>query len=264
MQRQRLGKWSQFVRIVKLSIFLTAATLFINSNLELPKIPCAPTSIQNVVNTVTSEREANAAAISKKEKETLMQMYKERATGWLYKKTHVVSRVLVNDYIDFITANVEPTLQPLVLALLTVESEGNPCALSPKGACGATQIVFKYWGKELIEQGLIAEERDLFDYKMNILCHQYIIKKIMAENNGNLRKSLVDYSGYKVAYADKVISRINDLNRSLSTGAETKQENTQGKLKKKKHTAQGKGKKNHLAKSKNGKHTQYAANNGKK
>jgi hypothetical protein len=78
--------------------------------------------------------------------------------------------------------------------------------------------VFKYWGKELTEQGFIKEERDLFDYKCNILSHQYIMNQLLKDTNGNVRRALVHYSGYKDVYADKVLGRMNDLTHHMNSG----------------------------------------------
>ncbi len=121
---------------------------------------------------------------------------------------------------NFIAENVEPRLQPTILTLVVHESTGNPFAVSTKGAVGATQIMFRYWGKALIEEGLISEERDLFDYRNNILCCQYILTHLLSQEGESMRKALMRYGdgkgGAGVVYQDNVSRRRDDLIKSLT------------------------------------------------
>lgn len=218
MARQRKGKWMGRFRIVKFAIFLIAATIVITNNLTPPTELKIPESVQNIASEVVMEREAIASLGSlepKKPVESLMQKHRDRAIWWFYKKTDKIPQTIAGEYVDFISTNIEPKLQPLVLALVTVESGGDAFALSPMGACGITQIVPKYWEKKLISEGLIKEARDLFDYRKNLLSHQYILKTLIDKNGENMSRVLVAYSGYNTKYADKVLGRANDLKAAM-------------------------------------------------
>lgn len=216
MVRQRKGKWLGRFRIIKFAIFLIAATIVIANNLTPPAELKIPESVQNITSEIVTEREAQASITFNTPKpESLMQKNRDRAIRWFYKKTDKIPQSIAGEYVDFIGANIEPKLQPMVLALVTVESGGDAFAQSPKGACGITQIVPKYWEKRLISEGLISEARDLFDYRKNLLCHQYILKTLMEEYGENLNRLLVAYSGYRTEYSDKVLSRTNDLKLAL-------------------------------------------------
>lgn len=220
IRREKPSKWRNRFRFWKLTIFLVFCLIVANSNLHTPQIPATPQSVQRAVQAITSESEAFASineGAKAKPKPSLVETHKERAVNWFYKKTTVVPRSMAEDYVQFVAEHIEPQLQPMVLALVTYESSGNPCAVSKKGAAGATQIMFRYWGKELIEEGLIKEERDLFDYRKNVLCCQYILKKLLAEE-GNMRKALLRY-GDSNKYPDRVMSKANDLTSSLTHSA---------------------------------------------
>jgi hypothetical protein len=223
-QTQKPSKWRHGVFVAVATISLVLCTML---NTILPTQNAdAIDKDHSFFNTPSMSVSASASANvvagkhkgENKHKISVLEKHKDRAVEWLYKKTYVVPRSMLIDYVDFITVNVDPDLQPLVVALLTVESDGNPFAVSHKGACGITQIVPKYWENRLIEEGIISEKRDLFDFRLNILSHQYILKTLMADEAPNNHKSLlIRYSGYHSGYAEKVMKRMSDLTRFLTT-----------------------------------------------
>lgn len=221
---QKPSKWRHgvFVAVATISLVLCLNTL--NTILPIRNADAIEKdhSFFNTPSSVSANASATIAGKHKGEnkhqKISILEKHKDRAVEWLYKKTYVVPRSMLIDYVDFITVNVDPDLQPLVVALLTVESDGNPFAVSHKGACGITQIVPKYWENRLIEEGIISEKRDLFDFRLNILSHQYILKTLMADEAPNNHKSLlIRYSGYHSGYAEKVMKRMSDLTKFLAT-----------------------------------------------
>lgn len=241
IRREKPSKWRKVFRITKLTIFLVFCLIVANNNLHSPQIPeSAPQSVHRAVQALTDENEAFASineGARPKPKPSLVETHKERAVNWFYKKTSRVPRNMAEDVVSFITENVEPQLQPTILTLFVHESTGNPFEVSPKGAAGATQIMFRYWGKALIEEGLISEERDLFDYRKNILCCQYILKTLLAEEGHSMRKALLRY-GDSGRYPDNVLRKTDDLTRSLTLAAvqtkETRVKHVKPKASKKK------------------------------
>jgi soluble lytic murein transglycosylase-like protein len=104
------------------------------------------------------------------------------------------------------TAHIPPDiLKPsLVAAIISVESSGNPKAISKKGAYGLMQIRHKVWAKDLKAAGIIKTKSDLFDPDTNIKAGSFILVHYLRKNNGNVRAALTAYSGKARGYADKV------------------------------------------------------------
>lgn len=99
----------------------------------------------------------------------------------------------------------------LYIALVYRESNFNPAARSKKGAIGLTQIMPGIWVKELIEQGIIKERRDLFDYDKSLLASEYILTEYYKET-GSWEKALRKYVGKKhKTYAKDVLAIYGEL-----------------------------------------------------
>lgn len=82
----------------------------------------------------------------------------------------------------------------LLLAIASRESSFSPTAISNKGAIGINQIMPNIWVKELQEQGIIKERKDLFDYDKNLLASNYILTKYY-NALGSWEKALQKYVG---------------------------------------------------------------------
>lgn len=211
--------WFKF--LTKVFIFFFVGLITIQSRTHSP--PAVPTDPFSMMH--HGEAQAKMMDQSEMQQKTatlsMMARNKDKAVEWLYNKTTRVPKTLANEYVNFIVENIEPQLQPLILVLMTVESEGNPFAKSPKGAIGITQIVPKYWENELVSQGIINEARDLYDFRKNILCSQYILKSFF-EGGHSLKSVLVQYSGYRSNYYEKVQLRLNDFTNHISTAVNHK------------------------------------------
>ena len=82
----------------------------------------------------------------------------------------------------------------LLIAIASRESSFSPTAVSKKGAIGINQIMPEIWVKELQEQEIIEERRDLFDYDKNFLASNYILTKYY-NALGSWEKALQKYVG---------------------------------------------------------------------
>jgi len=80
----------------------------------------------------------------------------------------------------------------LVLALIKVESNFNPYAMSPAGAYGLMQVNYSVW-----KNHLKINQRKIFNIEYNIELGLKILKTYYKETGGNLRKALHLYNnGY--------------------------------------------------------------------
>jgi len=94
----------------------------------------------------------------------------------------------------------------LVIAIIQVESSGNPKAISNKGAYGLMQIRWSVWKDELRKQGIAKEKKDLFDPRINIEAGKYILAHYMDKHDNDLRAALNSYSGGAKRYYEKVMT----------------------------------------------------------
>jgi soluble lytic murein transglycosylase-like protein len=100
----------------------------------------------------------------------------------------------------------------LILALISVESEFNPSAISRKGAIGLTQVVWYHHGKSLIEAGISREKKDLFNVDRSIRAGDFILRGFLIQSNGNVQKALELYLGGKdSAYTKRILGNLADL-----------------------------------------------------
>lgn len=196
-------------------VLSTVICLFVIAN-DLSQPTANLPVVDQLVNRITHDQEAFALVNTSvaKVKQTLLDKNRSKAVEWLYSSTDKVPKTVAAEYVDFIVENVDPKFQLLLLAVIQTESRGDPFALSKRGAVGITQIIPKYWEAELIAQGLITEKRDLFDYRTNILCSQYVLKQ-MVKNSGSIHAALVKY-GCNKAYSNAVLKKMNNIQRKLT------------------------------------------------
>jgi soluble lytic murein transglycosylase-like protein len=128
---------------------------------------------------------------------------------WVYLKSEKISE----DTARIIVKEAVRTERPLlILALISVESEFNPCAISRKGAIGLTQVVWYHHGKALIEAGISRDKKDLFNVDKSIRAGNFILNGFLVQSNGNVQKALELYLGGKDgAYTRRILGNLADL-----------------------------------------------------
>jgi len=63
----------------------------------------------------------------------------------------------------------------ILAGMIMQESSCNPKAVSKAGARGLTQIIWRYWGRKLINAGIARQESDLYDPRTSIDAGGYIL-----------------------------------------------------------------------------------------
>jgi soluble lytic murein transglycosylase-like protein len=111
---------------------------------------------------------------------------------WIFARSNRISQETAKE----IAFKVARTRRPLlILALIEVESNFVPTAVSNKGAVGLSQIMFEHHGKALIKAGIVQEKRDLFDVGPSIRAADLILDDMLAQSGGDVVKALEKYLG---------------------------------------------------------------------
>lgn len=126
---------------------------------------------------------------------------------WILKRSTKISRQTATDIYNT-AMSMENGL--LYIALVYIESNFNPTAVSKKGAIGLTQIMPGIWVKTLKEQKIIKEKKDLFDYDKSLLASKYILTEYY-KKTGSWKKALNKYVGGDKKYANKVLAAYGEL-----------------------------------------------------
>lgn len=113
-------------------------------------------------------------------------------TKWAYDHSNRISLRTANEIVKEV---MRTNKTHLILALITVESENTPSAISLKGAKGLGQIMFKHHGQSLIKAGIIKEERDLFDVIPNVRSTDFVLSMYLKQNRNDVPKTLANYLG---------------------------------------------------------------------
>jgi soluble lytic murein transglycosylase-like protein len=128
--------------------------------------------------------------------------------NWILEHSTKISRQMAINIYE-VAMSMENGL--LYVALMYRESNFDPTAKSRKGAIGITQIMPGIWTKTLIEQGIIKERRDLFDYDKSILASKYILTEYYKKTS-SWEKALRKYVGEKhKTYAKDVLAVYGEL-----------------------------------------------------
>lgn len=113
----------------------------------------------------------------------------------------------------------------LIMALIQVESDFKPYAVSKAGAYGLMQVNYSVWKDELA-----IDFNRIFDKEYNIELGLKILKHYYEETNGDLLQTLFHYNnGYLLdnkGYSDKVISTLFYSNKDkISRNKKSDEEN---------------------------------------
>lgn len=130
---------------------------------------------------------------------------------WALEKAENVSPQVIRDMVD--TA-CESKFPYLVMAIIGAETlpKFDPGSMSntkngkrTKASClGPMQVNPNVWTGELIEQGIISEEGDLFDPVLGVRAGIYIFEKELIKAKGNLRIATWSYVGLKYNKEDAI------------------------------------------------------------
>jgi len=131
-----------------------------------------------------------------------------KLTAWVYSHSERISI----DTARFIAQEAIITKKPLLmLALIEVESNFIPTAVSSKGAIGLTQIMDVHT-KGLIKAGIIKDRRDLFNVSQSVHACNFILDDMLKRTGGNVGKALDLYLGGKDgAYKNRILGHLGDL-----------------------------------------------------
>jgi soluble lytic murein transglycosylase-like protein len=134
-------------------------------------------------------------------------------TKWVFDHSTKISKdtakVIVKE-----AAKIERPL--LTMAASSVESEFVPSATSSANARGLTQVRWKVWGAELVKVGIAKEERDLYNIDTSLKAGDYILGKLLRQNNGNVQKALDGYLGmHDGPYVNKILANFAELSVSV-------------------------------------------------
>ena len=129
--------------------------------------------------------------------------------SWIYENNTRVDKLSALTYANFIYRK---TSHPYVIvAIISKESNFKPCARSSIGALGFGQIRPEMWLGELEYLGL-TEAKDLYNWRLNVLCMDHIIDKLLKKFNNDIDKVLKYYvGGNHIKYINSVKNIIKDL-----------------------------------------------------
>jgi len=128
---------------------------------------------------------------------------------WAYSNSSRISRDTVNVIVKEAMTTDKPLL---ILAIIPVESEFVPSAVSKKGAIGLMQVMFDVHKDMLIKRGIIKDKRDLFDIEPNIQAGNAILDMYLGECKGDVASALEKYlGGQDGVYLKKILSNLANL-----------------------------------------------------
>lgn len=128
---------------------------------------------------------------------------------WVYTHSNKISMTTCNEIVFEVMKSDKPLL---LLALVEVESNLMPSAISPRGALGLTQVMPGVWEKDLIAKGIIKERRDLFDVGPSIAAGDYALGVFIKESKGNVEKALEKYLGGRDGvYVKRIFANLANL-----------------------------------------------------
>jgi hypothetical protein len=128
---------------------------------------------------------------------------------WVYEHSNRISRADCNEIVFEVMKSNKPLL---LLALMEVESNFVPNAISNRGALGLTQVMPGIWEKDLITRGIILERRDLFNIGPSIAAGDYVLSVFLKEAKGDVAHTLEKYLGGRDgAYVKRIFGNLANL-----------------------------------------------------
>jgi len=150
-----------------------------------------------------------------------MEKIKEKCVVWVLNNSSVILEDEAKDVVDIVFNQCNKPF--LMLALICVESNFNPKALSKAGAIGLSQIMpmnFQELQDSLNNYCVLKSERSLFNMEVNIRCGNYLLNKFIDQNSGDVEKGLKQYFGAdSKAYVDKIKDAMFSLLMSIDVGS---------------------------------------------
>jgi hypothetical protein len=98
----------------------------------------------------------------------------------------------------------------LIPKIIKVESNGNPRAVSKKGAIGLMQVRWCVWKDELKKAGIAKHRGELLDPTVNVRAGKFVLTHYLKKHRGDVRKALHSYSGGAKGYYRKVMEVHNE------------------------------------------------------
>jgi len=141
----------------------------------------------------------------------IVQNVKDEAvlTKWVYEHSDFISIDTAREIVRYSMQTKNPLL---TIALIHVESEFKPTAISRAGAIGLTQVMFRYHGDMLIKAGIIKERRDLLNVRNSIQAGDAVLGMYMKETKGDVEKALHKYLGGRDGfYVNKIAKTVMTL-----------------------------------------------------
>ncbi len=87
-------------------------------------------------------------------------------------------------------------VDPVLLAsIVAVESSCDPTALGSSGEIGLTQVHPKVWTETLKVEGIIRDESDLWDVRVNLDAAAYILRRLGARSEPSPTRVISRYNG---------------------------------------------------------------------
>jgi hypothetical protein len=130
-------------------------------------------------------------------------------TNWVLSRSDRISRSAAK---EIVKESMWVDYPMLMLAIIEVESNFVPTAISSKGAVGLTQIMPKIHGPALIKSNIIKEHRDLFDIAISIRAGNIVLRDCLKQSKGNISNALEQYLGGKDgAYVKAILTNLATL-----------------------------------------------------
>jgi len=130
-------------------------------------------------------------------------------TKWVYEHSDFIS---IDTAREIVRHSMQAKNPLLTIALIHVESEFKPTAISKAGAIGLTQVMFKYHGDMLIKAGIIKERRDLLNVRNSIQAGDAVLGMYLKETKGDIEKALHKYLGGRDGfYVNKIAKTVMTL-----------------------------------------------------
>lgn len=92
----------------------------------------------------------------------------------------------------------------VIVAMMKVESNFNPSAVSNKGARGLMQVRWSVWKKTLAERLGMKDRYDLHNIYEGMEAGVIVLKHYLDKNNGDVSRALYDYVGKNRLYVKNV------------------------------------------------------------